>query len=198
LPIWKFLLIIHHFIHYLSFVNRKSNHIMKNFIENLIHRLTYCALGAGMGWVLAMMILTTGDVTSRYFFSVPIPGSVELGEFMLAIFGIMGMAYTHHTGGNISVTLLTNALPPRGQALLAVFSNLLSLIIIGLIVWQGWINGTEEFYMGTRSDMLGLPVYPFKFLLSLGAFFLSLEIMLSLVKSLGKLTEHKSLPGGKN
>ncbi|MCP4109042.1 MAG: TRAP transporter small permease, partial [Desulfobacteraceae bacterium] len=58
--------------------------------KNITRRLTNYSLAIGMGWVLVMMLLTTFDIAGRYFFSKPIPGTIELSEFMLAIFGIMG------------------------------------------------------------------------------------------------------------
>jgi TRAP-type C4-dicarboxylate transport system permease small subunit len=39
-----------------------------------------------------MMVLTAVDVTGRYLFSAPVKGSLELSEFMLAVFGMLGMA----------------------------------------------------------------------------------------------------------
>jgi len=156
-------------------------------VEHAIHCLTRYVLMAGMGWVLGMMLLTTCDVMARYFFSMPVPGAKELSEFMLAAFGMLGMAYTHHSGGNVRVTFLTHALPPRWRAMADTIANLLSLVIVLLITWQAWIMGAEDFHTGAVSDSLGIPIYPFKFLLSEGAFFLCLEILTNLAESVRKV-----------
>lgn len=108
-------------------------------IKNIIRRLTHYSLAIGMGWVLVMMFLTTFDVAGRYFFSKPIPGAIELSEFMLAIFGILGMAYTHHSGGNVRVTMLTDALSSKLASLTNTVTNFLSLLIIVLLAWHGFV-----------------------------------------------------------
>jgi len=156
-------------------------------VKYLIHRLTRYVFMAGMGWVLLLMLLTTCDAATRYLFSSPVPGANELSKFMLAIFGMLGMAYTQHEDGNIRVTLLTDALPHRLKAVFGLISNFLSLGIVGLIVWGAWKMGVEEFHMGITSDALKIPLYPLKFILSAGAFFLCLEILIDIAESADEL-----------
>ncbi|MCP4346009.1 MAG: TRAP transporter small permease [Desulfobacterales bacterium] len=151
--------------------------------KNITRRLTNYSLAIGMGWVLVMMFLTTFDIAGRYFFSKPIPGTIELSEFMLAIFGITGIAYTHQAGGNVRVTMLVDALPLKWAALTNTVTNILSLAIVALLAWYGFVAGIEEFHAGTTTDSLGIPIYPLKFLLAISAFLLSLEITISLIES---------------
>ena len=152
--------------------------------KSIIRKLTQFALTMGMGWVLVMMFLTTLDVAGRYFFSRPIPGAVEMSEFMLALFGVLGMAYTHGSGGNVKVTMLTRKLPLRIAAFLNVITGLLSLQIVVMIVWYGVIMAVEEFGNGTTTDTLAIPLYPLHILLSVGAFLLALEILINIIESI--------------
>lgn len=154
--------------------------------KKTISRLVTFSLYIGMGWVLVMMVLTTLDVAGRYFFSIPIPGAIETSEFMLAIFGILGMAYTHHSGGNVKVTMLTKVLPPRLADLFETITLVLSLQMIALIAWYGWVSGVEEFHVGTTTDTLGIPIYPLYFLLCFGAGLLCLELLISLIEAFGR------------
>jgi TRAP-type C4-dicarboxylate transport system permease small subunit len=148
-----------------------------------IERLTNFALTIGMGWVIVMMLLTTFDVAGRYLFSKPIPGAIEMSEFMLAIFGMLGMAYTHQSGANVKVTMLTNALPPRLAMLTETITILLSFQIIAMLAWYGIVAGIEEVHAGTTTDTLGIPIYPLYFLLSAGAGLLCLELLITLIES---------------
>jgi len=106
-------------------------------LQKTIHRIVQFALYIGMGWVIVMMLLTTFDVAGRYFLSKPIPGAIEMSEFMLAIFGILGMAYTHQAGANVKVTMLTSALPPRLARLTETITLVLSFQIVAMLVWYG-------------------------------------------------------------
>jgi len=152
-------------------------------IKSTIHKMSLWALGLGMGWVLVMMFLTTLDVGGRYFFSSPIPGAIEMSEFMLAIFGVLGIAYTHGAGANVKVTMLTGKLPVRGASLLELITGLLSFQIVAMLVWYGVVMGMEEFRNGTTTDTLAIPIYPLHLLLSVGAFLLALEILLTIVSA---------------
>ena len=152
--------------------------------KKTIHRISKFFLALGMGWVIAMMLLTPFDVAGRYLFSKPIPGGIEMSEFMLAIFGILGMAYTHQSGGNVKVTMLTSALPPNLARLTEILTSLLSFQIIAMLAWYGVVSGIEEFHAGTTTDTLGIPIYPLYFLLSAGAGLLCLELVVNLIESI--------------
>ncbi len=141
------------------------------------------ALSVGMGWVIVMMLLTTFDVAGRYFFSKPIPGAIEMSEFMLAIFGICGMAYTHQSGANVKVTMLTAVLPPGLARFTEIITLLFSFQIIAMLAWYGIVLGLEEFRAGTTTDTLGIPIHPLYFLLSTGAGLLCLELLANLIES---------------
>ncbi len=160
--------------------------------KSVVRKLTHCALTMGMGWVVVMMLLTTFDVAGRYFFSSPIPGAIEMNEFMLAIFGVLGIAYTHGSGGNVKVTMLTGKLPGHHAALLNLITSLLSLQIVSMLAWYGVIMGIEEFRSGTTTDTLAIPVYPLYILLSVGAFLLALEILINVIESLTDVITGKS------
>ena len=96
---------------------------------------------------------------------------------MLDIFILLGVAYTQQVKGHVRVSMLTSRLPPRAQLLLEIVVTLLSLFIMSLLAWQGWIVGMEETAV---SDMLRIPQRPFKLLVGAAAFLLCLELMVDL------------------
>jgi TRAP-type transport system small permease protein len=161
--------------------------IWKMRLDGMVGGLSRAGMALGMGWVLLMMFLTTLDVALRYFFSSPIPGALEVSEIMLAIFGILGIAYTHGIGANVRVTMLVEKLPPRAAAALNLVTGLLSLQIIVILVWYGVVTGVEEFRFGTTTDSLKIPLYPVHFLLPVGALLLSLEIVKDLIASFSEI-----------
>ena len=152
-------------------------------VKSIVHKMNSWALTLGMGWVLVMMFLTTLDVGGRYFFSRPIPGAIEMSEFMLAIFGVLGIAYTHGAGANVKVTMLTGKLNVRASAFLDLITGLLSLQIVSVLSWYGVVMGLEEFRNGTTTDTLAIPIFPLQFLLSAGAFLLVLEILMNVISA---------------
>ena len=153
-------------------------------IRKPLQRLTLVLSYGGMFLLVPMMLLTAGDVIGRVFWSRPIPGAVELSSYMLAVFILMGVAYTHQVKGHVRVGMLVSRLPERVGLILDVFTILLSLFIISILAWQGWVVGIEE---RTVSDMLRVPQLPFRLLVSVAALFLCLELLIDLFDSLGKL-----------
>lgn len=141
-----------------------------------LDRLIRLSLYAGMGWVMVMMLLTTLDVAGRAFFSRPVTGTIELNRCMLAVFAVLGLAYTHRERANVRVTMLLDMLPPAPRIFLEILSHLICIGLVGLLCWQSGVMGIEEIHTGTTTDALSIPIFPLYFLLSAGSFFLCLEI----------------------
>ncbi|MBN2032062.1 MAG: TRAP transporter small permease [Deltaproteobacteria bacterium] len=150
-----------------------------------IQRLTLYVSYLGMILLIPMMLLTTTDVLGRAIWSRPIYGSVELSSYMLAVFILLGVAYTHQVKGHVRVSMLTSRLPERASLALDLVTIILSLFIIGLLIWQGWVVGMEE---RAVSDMLRVPQRPFKLLVSVGAFLLWLELIIDLFATIKQIT----------
>jgi len=143
-----------------------------------IQRVTVILCYGGMMLLIPMMLLTVSDVVGRAVWSRPIPGAVELSSYMLAVFVLLGVAYTHQVKGHVRVSMLRDRFPERVGHLLDVLTILLSLFIIGILAWQGWVVGIEE---RTVSDMLRIPQWPFRLLVSLAGLSLLLELLFDLV-----------------
>ena len=130
----------------------------------------------GTAFLLGMMLLTTGDVISRYFINYPIPGTFELVEFMLSIVIFFGLAYTAVQKGHIIVDLLFLLLPGRVRLVVAVITVLLSiaLFIVALIgVIQLIIMHIQTHAV---SSVLEIPVYPFTIAIAFGIALLCLVL----------------------
>jgi len=153
-------------------------------IKKGIQRINLYLCSVGMCLLIPMMLLTAGDVIGRVLWTRPIPGAVELSSYMLVIFILLGVAYTHQVKGHVRVSMLVSRLPERMGLILDVMTTLLSLFIISILAWQGWVVGIEE---RTVSDMLRIPQLPFRLLVAVAAVFLCLELLIDLSTSVGKL-----------
>ena len=153
-------------------------------VKQIIQRATLALCFFGMFLLIPMMLLTTGDVIGRAVCARPIPGTVELSSYMLAVFILLGVAYTHQVKGHVRVSMLVSRLPKGAELALDLLTTLLSLFIIAVLGWQGWVVGIEE---RTVSDMLRIPQFPFRLMISVAAVFLCLELIIDLADSLGRL-----------
>ncbi len=158
-------------------------------VKRGIQKLNRLVCGAGAVFLLPLMLLTSGEVIGRNLFNRPIAGTVELSEYLLAVFILLGVAYTQQVKGHVAVSILVSRLPFRGQMVLNIISTLLSLFIIALLAWQGLIVGWEE---KTVSDMLRVPQYPFRLLVAMAAFLTCLELLMDLADSFSRLFRRSS------
>ena len=141
-----------------------------------------------MSLILPLMLLTTGDVIGRGFFRKPIPGTFELSEYLLAVFILLGAAYTQQVKGHVGVDFITSLLSPRLRKICQIITTLLSLFIIAIVVWQGFLQGMSE---RTVSEILRIPQYPFRLLVAIGGFLLWLELLIDLIGLIGELVRRE-------
>ena len=153
-------------------------------IRYRIRRFTLTLSYIGMFFLIPMMLLTTGDVIGRAVWSRPSHGTVELSGYMLAVFILLGVAYTQQEKGHVRVSMLVTRLPARVGLVIELVINVISLFIIFILMWQGWVVGIEE---KTVSDMLRIPQLPFRLLVSLAGFALFLELLMDMTVSAEKL-----------
>ena len=110
-------------------------------MKRAIQRLNRLICGVGAVFLIPLMLLTSGEVIGRNLFNRPIAGTVELSEYLLAVFILLGVAYTQQVKGHVAVSVFVSRLSFRGQMALNVVSTLLSLFILGLLAWQGLVVG---------------------------------------------------------
>ncbi len=152
--------------------------------KRIIQRLNRGVALFGVLFLIPMMLLTSGEVLRRAVWNRPIPGTMELSSYMLALFVLLGIAWTHQVKGHVRVTMLTSRLPERWAAGVDMVTTLLSIFIMALLAWQGWVVGVTEH---TVSDMLRIPQMPFRLLVVVAGGFLCLELLFDLVESGAKL-----------
>jgi TRAP-type C4-dicarboxylate transport system permease small subunit len=149
-----------------------------------VQMASYGACFIGMFLAIPLMLLTVGDVMGRSFFNKPIPGTFELSEYMLAVIVLLGAAYTQQVKGHVGVDFLTSRYSPRAQAVLQAVTTLAGLLIITILVWQGYLEGIHE---KAVSDQLRVPQWPFKLLVAVGGLLLWLELLLDFISSALKI-----------
>jgi len=140
--------------------------------------------GVGSVFLIPLMLLTTADVVSRDLFNHPIPGAVELSEYILSIFILLGLAYAQQAKSHVGVSLFTSKLSTNTQSILLILTALICLFICVILTWQGLVVGLEE---RTVSDWLRVPQYPFRLLVAVAGFLTCFELLIDLGSAVQKL-----------
>ena len=157
--------------------------------KKMIQAVNRFIAGVSGFFLIPLMIITAVDVLGRDLFNHPIPGTVELSQYMLAVFILLGFAYAHQVKAHVAVSIFTSRLPRHAQLILNIITTLLCLFISCILLWQGWVVGVEE---KAVSDMLRVPQYPFRLLVALAAFLMCLELLIDFGDSLKKLVGRSS------
>jgi TRAP-type C4-dicarboxylate transport system permease small subunit len=145
--------------------------------------------------LFALMFLTVGDVIGRKLsgsvsFMSPIPGTFELTEFALIIIVFFSLGYTQVKGEHISIDIITSKFPKRGQAILDSIMSLLSLVMFGLVAWQGIVYAGRLIEGQNISGVLSIPQAPFAFVVAAGSIVYCLAMLVALLNNLSKAVKH--------
>jgi TRAP-type C4-dicarboxylate transport system permease small subunit len=157
-------------------------------IRSFVERTIRFVATIGMVFVLPLMLITTADVVGRGFFNKPIAGTFELSEYMLAVIILLGAAYTQQVKGHVAVDFLTSKFSNKTQALCQTLVLFLSLFIVTILVWQGFMLGIEE--KGV-TDQLRVPRAPFKMLVGVGGGLLWLQLFFDFIDSITKVVRRE-------
>jgi len=154
---------------------------LERFIKSfyrIIKPISDVASSVGIVVLAAMMFLTAADVILRYSLNMPIMGSYELTQFMLAITVAVGLAYCAVEKGHVSIDIISLRLPRRTRAIIDSVTGLLGLTVAGLMTWQTCIYITMLQKSGLVSTVLLIPMYPFVAIVAFGIAFFCVVLIL--------------------
>ena len=158
-------------------------------LREVIQRMNRWVAGVGAWSLVFLMLLTAADVVGRDLLGHPVPGTVELSQYLLAVFILLGLAHTQQVKGHVNVSILISRLPVSGQLFLKLISSVLGFTLFSLLAWQGWVVGLAE---RTVSDLLRVPQFPFRILVAVAAFLVCLELLIDAGDALEKLVRRSS------
>lgn len=146
-------------------------------MERVVRCLAYLLCIGGMVFALPLMVLTTLDAVSRSFFAKPLPGVIEISEYMLSIIVLLGVAYTQQIKGHVGVDFLLRRIGLGWRRKLLIVTTALCMVVAGILAYEGLVQALHE---RTVSDMLRIPQKPFRMLVFVGAVMLLLEFLADL------------------
>jgi len=142
--------------------------------------------GVAGATLFAMMLLTTADVTGRFFFNSPILGSVELTQLMLAAVVFLSLPVACWREEHVSVDLLDAIFPPRWIWLRQMIVNLIVTAALWVMAGRVWALGSRAFAWGDVTEFLRLPI---GYLIYLMAIMLALSALLTVMRAGAYLLE---------
>jgi TRAP-type transport system small permease protein len=142
--------------------------------------------GVAGATLFGMMLLTTADVTGRYFFNSPILGAVELTQLMLAALVFLSLPVVCWRQEHISVDLLDALFPAKLVWVREVLVNLLVTAALWVMARRVWALAERAFEWGDVTEFLRIPR---GYLIGLIAIMLALSALLTLARAVLYLLE---------
>ena len=140
----------------------------------------------GVSIVLVIMLTTVADVALRYTFNQPVPGTVELTEYMMVFVVYCGIAWTQIKKGHVAVDIVAKRLTHKAQAILQSFTYVISLGIFCLASWLAFTRVKIVADSGLCSTALDIPRFPFQLVVGIGLGMLSLVLLADFIRSLAE------------
>ncbi len=109
----------------------------------------------------------------------PIIGDIELVQLCMVLLIVGSMAYTELTNSHISIGIIVDKFKPRTQKIFDVIGQFLTTVFCILICWVF----ISKMNFNSYSDLLNIPISPFKIFLIIGFFSWGLQSLLKLIKS---------------
>ena len=116
--------------------------------------------------LFAMMMMTAVDVAGRYFFNAPLPGSVEVTEYSLALLIFGGLPLATMQREHITIDLFDFLLPGRRKIIQQFIVNLISAGVLAFLTWRLVEKALELASYGDLSSFLKMPLAPFAYFFS--------------------------------
>lgn len=144
-------------------------------------------VGHFFSWlILALTLLISWEVFSRYLLNTPHPWVLD-GQIMLyGVLFMMAGAYTLSQGGHVRGDVLYSFFAPRTQASIDLILYI-AFFLPGIfaMAYAGWIYAEDS--LAIREQTFSpdpLPLYPFKFMIPVAAFFLLLQGIVEIFRCL--------------
>lgn len=122
---------------------------------------------AGLGLIFMVLTITAG-VIMRYVFGNPMLGSNEIIQLTAVAVVMLALPYCTDQNGHVRVDVFDNAIGARGRWFGDVFSRVLSAFVLSALVVRSAFKSIDTWQYADTTNMLGLPLWPFYAMISLG------------------------------
>jgi len=148
----------------------------------------YLYLAGGL-CIVFIVLITLVDVIGRYF-GKSVNDALEYRMLALACMVFLTWAHTQAEKGHISVDLLTRYFSRRVRAILGLCFSFLGLFLMSLFVWQGFRFFLIAQAIKEHIELSTFPVYPFKFLIFIGALGFCFQFLLEMSHHFSQLRRY--------
>ncbi|NVK72041.1 TRAP transporter small permease [Marinomonas sp. CT5] len=124
----------------------------------LLNILTRLPIWFGGILIIGVILLTVIDVIARKFFNTGYFGLVDVTQLAVIGFAYLAMPRAFLQGAHVAVELYDDRLSRRADLILKMFALLLSIFVISILLWYGWIQASRVQRYGDVSQNVSIPM----------------------------------------
>jgi len=158
-------------------------------IDRLVNQAGGALAFAGAAAIVLMMLHICVDVTGRYFFNHPLPGTLEtVTYYYMVMVTALPFAYVTRSQGQIVVEMFTNWLPRRWLDLLEAVVGILVLVYVGVFAWKTGQEAVVKTVLGEVRNIgsTQILVWPTRWFPPLGFGVMGCAVLLRAVAHFGR------------
>jgi len=109
--------------------------------------------------LIAAVLLNFINVVGRYGFGRSFLAADEVQTYIMVYMAFLGAAVATWRGLHLRMDVLSQRLPARVRAALAVLELLLLIVLGGLVTWVAWRYAGQMYSLGARSQTAQIPMW---------------------------------------
>jgi TRAP-type C4-dicarboxylate transport system permease small subunit len=160
-------------------------------LRRLLDRLTTAMMALGEIAVIAMTLLISADIITRYLLNFVLDAGAEIVThyFMVSII-YFALGDITRNEGNLSATFFTERLSNRNKALLEGVVAIILFLFMMLLTWRTGVSAVDSTRIGEimQTSRTNLPIWPSRWILPLGCVTMALySLLIAIDKFTGRL-----------
>lgn len=136
-----------------------------------------------MRLLFAMAAILLYSTFSRVVLGAPVNWVMEMSQFLLSAYYLLGGAYSMQLGSHVRMDLFYGRLSARKRAVTDAFTILFVLFYLGVLFWGG-LSSTEYSWTYDQVNYTAWapPLWPIKSIMTLGIFLMLLQAISTFFK----------------
>jgi TRAP-type C4-dicarboxylate transport system permease small subunit len=139
--------------------------------------------------IAAMVIMITADVIGRALFNRPVPGALEMLQYMLVVTVYFSLGWAALSGRHVKLDFLVSRFPTRLRTVTDSTMHLIGIVMLAFFAWQAIVAAEDARRLNLVSSVLEIPRFPFFYALAVGCAGFALAIVVIWVKDLRKVVK---------
>lgn len=167
---------------------------MTAFVEGYVRRVEAFNYGVGrfaMYLIFLMVGILAWSSISKTFF-LPSLWTLEMAQFTMMAYFVLGGAYSIQLGSNVRMDLLYGSWSDRRKAMFDAVTVMFLLFYLGVVLHGGWLSTAYSIEYGERTRTAWRPyMWPIKVVMMIGVFLMLLQATAELCRDILSLRGHR-------